>query len=537
MSQPVANSTASITPPERWKQLVSAAMLGIDRAAPTIGGAAPWLPLKNPQPSDPTAAFLEELSSLAIYHAAGRMGEPYGGARLPSAPQEARFCRPLAGRQLATILANDRRKLLLEWLGAAAQSGWVAPPECVPQLLALAQQTKDAALRAAILVGVGARGRWLAQQNPAWTALFGGDDDSAPEQDFAHGSLAERLAALRRLRRTDLAKACELVEQSWASESATDRAAMVEQFRHGLSPADEPWLESRLDDRSRQVRTAAAELLARIPKSALVQRMTQRLGTHVGYQAATGLLRKKPATLSVTLPEKADEAMARDSLEAKAKGGLGAGAALLSQMVALAPLEHWISQHRDPETWLSAARSSEWALPLVIGWKEAACREQNASWAEALLTTVCLTPPKKNDFVDEHFRLEAIAPLLGCLTPHAAQAFAVRVLQASQRLAQFARSDLVIQALDFPWDEPTSRAIIEHLATRLTKEAAYDYTLRQLLTEVVPYHVSPNVAQELAERFSAQQAEWSAKFAEVVQELVSTVRMRGEMRAALATSP
>jgi len=78
--------------------------------------------------------------------------------------------------------------------------------------------------------------------------------------------------------------------------------------------------------------------------------------------------------------------------------------------------------------------------------------------------------------------------------------------------------------------------IVEHLATRLTKEAAYDYTLRHLLTEVVPYHVSPNVAQELAERFSTPQADWSAKLTENVQELVSTVRMRGEMRAELAPS-
>ncbi len=538
MSQSVVASVASFAPApqERWKQLVSAAMLGIDRAAPAFGSGVPWLSLATPNRGDLAETFLEELSALAIYQLAGRLGEPYAGSRLAPAPNENRFCPPLAGRHLVTILASDRLKLLLEWLTVAMQGGWFAPPECVPLLLALAHQTKDATLRAAILVGVGGRGRWLAQQNPEWSALFVGGDDSAPEQDWDHGSLAERLAALGCLRRSDPTKASALVESTWSNESAADRAAMVEQFRHGLSPADEPWLESRLDDRSRQVRIAAAELLARIPNSALGQRMTQRLATHVSYQAATRLVRKKPATLAVTLPEKADDAMTRDSLEAKAKGGLGAGAALLSQMVALTPLQYWTSQYREPETWLSAALSSDWALPLVMGWKEAACREQNALWAEALLTSVSLATLKKNDPLNEHYRLESIAPLIGCLAPNAAQALAVRVLEASKRATQFARSDTVIQALDFPWDEPTSRTIVEHLATRLTKEAAYDYTLRHLLTEVVPYHVSPNVAQELAERFSTPQADWSAKLTENVQELVSTVRMRGEMRAELAPS-
>ena len=41
---------------------------------------------------------------------------------------------------------------------------------------------------------------------------------------------------------------------------------------------DEPFLESALDDRSREVRQQAADLLTRLPDSRLALRMAERAG-------------------------------------------------------------------------------------------------------------------------------------------------------------------------------------------------------------------------------------------------------------------
>ena len=54
----------------------------------------------------------------------------------------------------------------------------------------------------------------------------------------------------------------ELLVGSWATESAKDRAALLDALTTGLSLADEELLERALDDSSRVVRQRAAGLLA-----------------------------------------------------------------------------------------------------------------------------------------------------------------------------------------------------------------------------------------------------------------------------------
>ena len=87
----------------------------------------------------------------------------------------------------------------------------------------------------------------------------GGDVDAV----WADGEQAERRALFERLRRSDPAAARELLERTFAEETWEDRAAFVAALAHGLSDADEPFLEAALDDSRKPVRNAAATLLAR----------------------------------------------------------------------------------------------------------------------------------------------------------------------------------------------------------------------------------------------------------------------------------
>ena len=162
---------------------------------------------------------------------------------------------------------------------------------------------------------LGERGRWLAAQNPEWSWVTGtsGEGDNVWET----GDRAARLAYLRKVRETQPGRARELLISTWKVEPAEDRAAFIAVLETGLSQDDEAFLEAALDDKRKEVRRKAAALLARIPGSALVTRMTERTLPLLRFTSPESggvmkLKKSKPAALEVTLPAECDKAMQRD---------------------------------------------------------------------------------------------------------------------------------------------------------------------------------------------------------------------------------
>ena len=97
------------------------------------------------------------------------------------------------------------------------------------------------------------------------------------------------------------------------------RQLFVSALEADLSAHDQAFLESILNDRSKEVRQRAAMLLARIPGSALAQRMLQRAEQLLQWTAPVAgnlllLRRGSPAMLSVSLPETYDGSMKRDGI-------------------------------------------------------------------------------------------------------------------------------------------------------------------------------------------------------------------------------
>ena len=170
-----------------------------------------------------------------------------GSPRAAAAPAEDDE-RPVApGAGLRMMLEGDHPSLLPEWLALVAERGLRPPPELVPDLLDHA--AGDASLHAAVGAAAGPLGYWLAERAPRWAFVRGaaGDADAV----WADGEQAERRALLERLRRSDPAAARALLERTFAEETWEDRAAFVATLAHGLSDADEPFLEAALDDRAR----------------------------------------------------------------------------------------------------------------------------------------------------------------------------------------------------------------------------------------------------------------------------------------------
>ena len=118
-----------------------------------------------------------------------------------------------------------------------------------------------------------------------WQFAAGARED--PRAIWETGTPEQRVSAIRRMRETDPGGARELVGTTWKSDGADERAKFVEAMRTSLSPDDEPFLEAALDDRSKQVRSAAADLLARLPQSAFVERMIERAEPLLAFTPGT----------------------------------------------------------------------------------------------------------------------------------------------------------------------------------------------------------------------------------------------------------
>ncbi len=153
-----------------------------------------------------------------------------------------------------------------------------------------------------------------------------------------------------------------------------DRAQIVDTVAVGLAPADEPFLEAALDDRSRHVREAAARVLGGLAGSALAARTAERLQPLVTVTGDGGM--------AVALPEAVDAAARRDGVtDAGAPPKVGRRAWWLIQLVTNAPLGSWTEVTGQPPEALVARPATP---ELHEGWVRAALRQGDAGWAGAL---------------------------------------------------------------------------------------------------------------------------------------------------------
>jgi hypothetical protein len=394
---------AAELPPE----LLTAALVGTGRrpwsaaslqVGPLTVGLAP-----APPPEPATAAGLLEAAAVALTCRRAGVEPEAGRVPLVAAPAETDAALPpAAGARLARILGggapgggHHEQELLAQWLAAAAGRGGVVPPVILPDLLEAGR--RNTSVRADVARVAGRRGAWLAGQRADWRWLL---NEAAPALagDWTTATTAERLGHLAALRSTDPGRARELLESTWAEESSENRARFLATFGPGLSTADEPLLEIALDDRRKEVREAALDLLRHLPGAALGERMATRARTAVRLDGSGRLIVEPPTEL--------DRDLRRDGVGATPVRGVGVGAWLLEEVLAGTPLETWTSiiapagqrpstatglqgspaaGGLDPAWWPAAARGHDWAVPLLHGWAKAAVVQRDARWASALL--------------------------------------------------------------------------------------------------------------------------------------------------------
>ncbi|MFD3543248.1 DUF5691 domain-containing protein [Streptomyces sp. NPDC058662] len=515
-----------------WEELVGAALLGTDRrrgAGPTgspealldaaavhtvrrraglrpaEAGPRPEPAARDPRPAPPEAARRRLAQLLA-----GRTGAGGGGGRRGAAP--------------------DLTELLPQWLAAAVRHGYRSPAALVPALLDAARARTD--LRPHALALAGTRGLWLARLNPDWRfALRGGTggagelpdpaDTSAVEQLWQEGLFAERVALLGAVRAHDGAAARRLLMTTWTAERAEDRLMFLDSLRAGLSAQDEPFLEAALGDRSRNVRSAAAELLSALPMSALAGRMAERALACVGPEG-------------VTPPAECDRGMLRDGVVERPPAGRGERAWWLGQLVEAAPLSCWSDRFGGigpaEIVALPVAAAEGWAEELHAAWCRAAVRQRDAAWSRALLGPAT-TPP-------------AAGPGTASLAERAKLLETLPDAERARWVAEFVRAHGLTEAFQLlgvcvvPWAGALGQAVVDALdAAREAGSYPWSFSGVMGLAERC---LDPAEADRLEALTAASQDPPDASpgaaayWAEAFQRLVATLRLRAAMHSELA---
>ncbi|MFI6496238.1 DUF5691 domain-containing protein [Nonomuraea typhae] len=368
-----------------------------------------------------------------------------------------------AAERLVGILGGEHGRVLPEWLAVAAGSGRRVPAHVLPDLLERGR--RDRSIRAWLGLLAGRRGRWLAERNPAWSYLL----DEPTGENWEFGSRADRRAYVQAVRRADPGAARALLEGTWAGEAPEDRAEFVEVLGDGLSMDDEDFLERALDDRRREVRQSAANLLARLPGSRLAGRMRERaarcLRAEGGRVAGRRAEDMPPGVgaeggrveggrgegggaeggwgeggrVEVRPPEECDAAMERDGVRAKPPRGIGERAWWLQQVVARAPLGMWA----EPRVMLGLTLA-DWDAEVKAGWVRAAVLQRDAGWARAM------------------FAHDPIADLLGVLGPDEQQELAAEFVKNQDMDSQLI---MVLGGVDRPWGAVLATAVLNKITT------------------------------------------------------------------------
>ncbi|MFF8671193.1 DUF5691 domain-containing protein [Streptomyces sp. NPDC015242] len=526
-----------------WEGLVTTALLGTDRRTP---------PGTVPGPDAP-AALLDAAAVETVRRRAGL--RPARAARRPQpAPEDQRPPLPAAAaRRLVMLLADrpggsgggrrgtapDLMELLPQWLAAANTRGFAPPPQVLPALLDAARGRTD--LRPAALEFAGTRALWLARLNPDWrfalrSAPGGGagrpplDNDGRTSELWQEGLFAERVALLSALRSHEPAAARELLATTWATERAEDRLMFLDSLRTGLGPDDEPFLEQALDDRSRNVRATAAELLSALPGSALAARMAVRAVACVAidHTRATPAAGMPPTpTIVVEAPHECDAGMERDGVVAKAPAGRGERSWWFGQLVEAAPLATWSRRlgGRSPREIVALPVADDWQGELHAAWCRAAVRQGDAEWSRALL--------------GEPSAPEAGGPGAASLAERAKLLGTLAAVERAEWVAGFIAAHGLSEAFQLlgvcavPWAPPLGRAVVD--ALNIARDAgSYPWSFSGVMG-LAERCLDPSEAGRLDALLAVPDEPEDASpgaggyWAEAFQRLVTTLRLRAAM--------
>jgi hypothetical protein len=453
-----------------WPDVLAAALVGTDRR-----------PLAVPASTsdDPATALLDAAGVLTLYRRAGASQATGLTLPPPSPVDSAPLVPPKSVARLGDLVADDpgrsawqsspirdaqaRTEILAEWLIAVAELGKRVPGEALPALLETGRRHR--ALRPLIAAAGGARAGWLAAQHSDWAYLVTETTETLADDDQAweFGTIGQRVGYLVAARRRDPAAARARLLRTWDTEGVEDRAALLAALATGLSTDDEQLLERALDDRRKEVRIAAVELLAQLPDSAYARRMVERVSACVTLAEQAGSLdasRPRPGQLAgnrigIDPPSTCDKGMRRDGINPRPPAGVGERAWWLEELLTRAPLRIW----GEPAAFLRRQVPEGWSPVLRRGLARAAAAQRDATWAAAL-TEQLTEEVTAGGRPDDRLLLES---LYDVLPARELTALAIPALHRGLASAAAIGVERVLELCPRPWPEALADAVFSAL--------------------------------------------------------------------------
>ncbi len=250
-----------------WQDIINRATLGTAKLPLNASDLPSFITneVELPDVQDSEENFLRFTSLLYQYRQSGAIPlNVQSVSNTPADTERKPYCSSPGTGVLKSILSEEHSSLLRLWLQQCHGSGQLAEPEIIPELLDIASHKKE--LRKLILEVSGERGQWLCQLNPHWSFSTFTTDIPALWQT---GKPEERKELLLALRKEDPDQALELLQTTWAQESANEKVVFLEITRVNLSGKDLVWLES-LKEKSQKVSSCIMELIKSIPSSGIV---------------------------------------------------------------------------------------------------------------------------------------------------------------------------------------------------------------------------------------------------------------------------
>lgn len=501
-----------------WQEILTVALLGTQRRPfqiPSLDGKLGAAMAETAlQEGETETALMRAAAITALYRRAGQLPVSDSLPDIPDCPvDDLPRCSALIGKYLEQILTSGRVHLLGEWAGLAAQAGIRIREEHLSSLLR--QPKMVLPLRDALLPVLGKRGHWLARQNPDWTAYAPVVD----EHIWQDGRRKLRLVFLKDLRLRDPQAARELLERNWNREVPADRAAFLDALSGGLSMADEPFLESVLSERRKDVRQASASLLRRLPDSRLVQRMIARGREWVTWK--TGLLR---SAIDVRPPGCWEADMARDGIEEKPPTQLSMGEKIwwLAQTLSAIPPKFWTGRWgKRPAAILEVARKHEWENALIYGWMEAALAFNDNDWLDELF----LYKTQQSDS-------QSLFDFFKRLPDSRKDPVMVALLHDHPDLAYDHPASIWLSTCQFLWSEELTQQATNIICWTLKRGDMQPWRWQALLCEIGMYFHPESMADSIANISNAQiSREPKDPF---VNNLLAMLEFRHEMHCAFA---
>jgi len=507
-----------------WDRLLGVATLGTRRTP--VNEVTLWPAAELAAAGTDAAAELQFLRAAAaqrLYDIAGARSAVQASSEEHAVVDvdRTRFVSELAALRLLRMIRGEHADLIQEWSTLALAARRQLPPQFVP--LALAHLKPGDVPGLGDLLGP--TGQWLVRMNSDWNVSFSVD---APDHDrWLSGTLLDRRAELLAMREQHPERAREWLQETWAKDPPDEREAFLRSLATGLSLADEPFLETALDDKRKPVRQAAVQLLASLPDSQLSLRHRARLDTLVSAEEKKGLLAKlgKPKLkLAIVLPETNEKATQRDGVEAKppAHRKIGERTFWLAQMVALVPLSYWTTRFAcEPAMFVAAVMDTDYAGELLPALTDAAGRYPQRDWLLALTDAWLATK-------DIHLRTQAIAEMMLTAPNDVREAVLVAQLAKLDSLRDLQVILSLLQSVQFAYGAELTRLAIAHLRTIAVKQAS-QYQQPRNVFDRIGYHCDVSTASEsLPAVLDAVDAQ--SPWRNAVEQLNDIVEFRAAMR-------